>query len=141
MVKAKAKSKHCEREAKTGVWKTASAGKERDEAKEEEQHARLVAVVMDEAKALTKDKLTRVQDALAVMKEAKRKAEAEAARLEVKRTSFLLEIWAVKDEVSFLHSQAGKDKGAMEEDYQKALELIFAYGYRYCVLKHKIFGD
>ena len=29
----------------------------------------------------------------------------------------------------------------MEEDYQKALELIFAYGYRCCMLKHNICGD
>ena len=35
----------------------------------------------------------------------------------------------------------GKDKEAMEEDYQKALKLIFAYGYRCCVFKHNICGD
>ena len=29
----------------------------------------------------------------------------------------------------------------MEEDYQKALELIFAYGYRCCAFKHSIYGD
>ena len=29
----------------------------------------------------------------------------------------------------------------MEEDYEKALELIFAYDYRCCVLKHNICGD
>ena len=53
------------------------------------------------------------------------KVEAKASRLEVKQTSLLLEIGAAKDEVSSLHSQAGKDKEAMEEDYQKALEVIF----------------
>ena len=40
--------------------------------------------------------------------------------------------------MSSLHSQVGKDEEAMEEDYQKALELIFAYGYRCCVFKHNI---
>ena len=30
---------------------------------------------------------------------------------------------------------------AMEEDYQKALELIFAYGYGCVVFKHNIYGD
>ena len=64
-----------------------------------------------------------------VAEEAKRKAEAETFRLEVERKSLLLELGAAKDEVSFLHSQVGKDKEAMEEDYQKALKLIFAYGY------------
>ena len=30
--------------------------------------------------------------------------------------------------VSYLQSQVDKDKAALEEDYQKALELIFVYG-------------
>ena len=38
-------------------------------------------------------------------------------------------------------SQGSKDKEVMEEDYQKALELIFAYGYECCMLKHNICGD
>ena len=29
----------------------------------------------------------------------------------------------------------------MEEDYQKALELIFTYGYGCCAFKHSIYGD
>ena len=60
-----------------------------------------------------------------VAEKARCKAEAEAARLEVEQMSLLLEIGAAKDKVSFLHSQARKDKEAMEEDYQKALEVIF----------------
>ena len=43
--------------------------------------------------------------------------------------------------MSSLQSQAGKDKASMEEDYQKALEPIFAYGYRCCMFKHNICGD
>ena len=46
-----------------------------------------------------------------------------------------------KDKVSSLHPQVSKDKDAMEEDYQKALELIFAYGYGCYMLKHNICGD
>ena len=61
--------------------------------------------------------------------------------MEIKRTSLLLEVRATKDEVSFLQSQAGKDKAGMEEDYQKALELIFAYGYGCCMFKHNIYDD
>ena len=81
-----------------------SVEKERDEAKEEAQHAQIAAAEASDVKPLVKDKLARVQDAMAVAKEAKRKAEAEAARLEVERTSILLEIRAAKDEVSSLHS-------------------------------------
>ena len=69
------------------------------------------------------------------------KAEAETARLVVERTSLLLELRATKDEVSSLHSQAGRDKEAMEEEYQKDLEVIFSYGYGCCVFKHNICGD
>ena len=46
-----------------------------------------------------------------------------------------------KDEISSLHSQASKDKEAMEEDYQKALEVIFAYNYKCYAFKHNICGD
>ena len=43
--------------------------------------------------------------------------------------------------MSSLQSQPGKDKEAMEEDYQNALELIFTYGYKCCVFKNNICGD
>ena len=65
--------------------------------------------------------LAKVHKALAATKEGRCKAEAEIARLEVERTSLLLELGATKDEVSSLHSQASRDKEAMEEKYQKAL--------------------
>ena len=41
----------------------------------------------------------------------------------------------------FLHSQDGKNNEAMEEDYHKALELIFTYGYGCCAFKHNICRD
>ena len=85
--------------------------------------------------------MARVQEALAIVEKARCKAEAETSRLEVERTSLLLELRASEDEVSSLESQAGKDKEAIEEDYQKALELIFSYGYGCCVFKHNICGD
>ena len=85
--------------------------------------------------------MARVQDALAVSGEARRKAEPEVASLEVERTSLLLEVRAAKDEVSSLQSQASKDKAALEENYQKALEMIFAYSCGCCMFKHNICGD
>ena len=85
--------------------------------------------------------MARVQDALVIAEEARRKAEAEVASLEVEQTSLMLEVGATKDEVASLQSLAGKDKASMEEDYQKALGLIFAYGYGCCMFKHNICGD
>ena len=43
--------------------------------------------------------------------------------------------------MSSLHSQAGKDKEALVEDYQKALKHIFAYDYECCAFKHSICSD
>ena len=106
-----------------------SAEKDIDKAKEEAQATRLSAIAAGNAKARVESGLARVQDALVVVEEARRMAEADTAHLEIERTTLLLKLGATKDEVSSLHSQVGKDKEAMEEDYQKALEVIFAYGY------------
>ena len=43
--------------------------------------------------------------------------------------------------MSSLQSQVGKDKAAIKEDYQNALEMIFAYGYGCCKFKHNICDD
>ena len=67
--------------------------------------------------------------------------EAEVACVTVKRTSLLLDLEASRGEVSTLHSQAGKDKEAMVEDYKKSPEQIFTYGYGYCEFKHSIGDD
>ena len=61
--------------------------------------------------------------------------------MEVDRTYLLLELRTVKDEVSSLQSQVSQDKDAMEEEYHKALEVIFAYGYECCIFKHNICED
>ena len=65
---------------------------------------------------------------MAAAEEAKRKAEAETTSLEVELTSLLREIEAAKDEVCSLQFLVSKDNEVVEEDYQKALEVIFAYG-------------
>ena len=124
--------------AKEGTERATDVKKKRDKAKEEAQIARLVVVAAGDVRARTEYDMARVRDALAVAKEAKRKVEAEIAHLEVKRTSLLLELKVAKDKVSSLKSQAGKDKEAIKEDYQKALEVIFAYDYGCCMFRHNI---
>ena len=101
----------------------------------------MAAITAGDAKVRVENDLARVQDALVIAEEAKHKAKAEVASLVVERTSFMLEVEATKDEVSSLHSQLGKDKAAMEEDYEKSLELIFTNGYKCCMFKHNICGD
>ena len=91
-----------------------------------------MATVIEYAKARVEDDLTEALNALAAEEDGGSKSEAETAHLEAEQTSLLLDLEVSKGEVSPLHTRAGKDKEAMEENYQKALELLFAYGYRCC---------
>ena len=93
------------------------------------------------AKARAEDDLARVQEALVIAKESMCKVEAKVSTLEVEWTLLLLDVGATKDEVSSLQFRASKDKVAMEEDYEKALEIIFVYGYGCYMFKHNICGD
>ena len=72
---------------------------------------------MGDAKERAEGDRVRVQDALAVAEEANCKPEVKIGFLEVEWTSLMLEIRATRDEMSYLHSQAGRDKEAIEEDY------------------------
>ena len=103
--------------------------------------ARLAIIATGEAKAREGDDLAKMRDALAATKEDRQGLEDEVARLTVERMLLLLELETSRDEMSTLHSQAGKDKEAMVENYQKALEQIFTYGYERCVFKDSIRGD
>ena len=114
---------------------------ERDEAKHETKVTRLAANAAGEVRTRAEEDLARVQEALATAEEGRSKAKAGTASLEVERTSLPPELRAAKVEVSSLHSQASRDKEAMEEEYQKAMEVIFAYEYGCCVSKHNICGD
>ena len=54
---------------------------------------------------------------MAATEEDEHKLEAKVARLMVEEMSLLLELEASKDEVSSIHSPAGKDKEALEENF------------------------
>ena len=121
--KAKSRSRYWKHKAKEGTNRTAGVENKGNEAMEEAQIARMDIVATGEAKAWVKEDLARVQGALAVAEgakaatnEARRKAEAKAARLEVEWTSLLLELGTTKDEVSSFQSQAGKDKEPIEDE-------------------------
>ena len=129
------------REAKDGEERIAWGERERDEAKQEAKVGQLVATAAGDAKARVEDDLTKALNALAATEEGERRSEAEIALLEAERVSLLLDLEASKGKASSLHAWVGKDKEAMEKDYQKALELIFSYGYGCCAFKHSIYGD
>ena len=66
--------------------------------------ARSATSATSDTRARAEEDLAGVQEALAAMEEGRHKAEAGIARLEVDRTSLLLELKATKDEVSSFHS-------------------------------------
>ena len=96
---------------------------------------------MGSARAKMESKLARVQNALAVSEEARRKTEDEANHLAVKRVSLLLELGTSKDEVFSLQAHALKEKKALEEAYEEGFDVIFNYGYGCCAFAHNICGS
>ena len=82
----------------------ARAKVERDVARHEDSIARMDADAAGSAREKVESKLARVENALAVLKEAKRKAKDEASCLAVEPVSLLLELGISKDEVSTLQA-------------------------------------
>ena len=82
--------------------------------------------------------LARVQNALAVAEEARRKAEDEASHLADERLSLLLELGTCKDEMFAIRAEALKEKRAMEKAYEDGFDVIFNYGYGCCAFAHNI---
>ena len=108
---------------------------ERDATRNEASIACMDADVAGSAKAKVEFELARVQNALAVSEEAKRKAEDKASRLAVERVSLLLDLGTSKDEVSALQAHALKEKKALEEANEEGFNVIFNYGYGYCAFR------
>ena len=100
LVEAEWRSRRWEEEAKEGVQKVARVEAERDAAHHKVSMARMDADAAGSAKAKVEFELARVQNALVVLDEARRKEEDEASRLAVKRVSLLLKLGTSKDEVS-----------------------------------------
>ena len=101
---------------------------------------RIDADAAGSVKAKVESELARVQNAVAVVEEAKRKVEDEASRLTVEKVSLLLELETSKDEVSALQAHAFKEKEALREAYEEGFDVIFNYGYGCCAF-HIIFAE
>ena len=85
--------------------------------------------------------LAKVPNALAVLEEARWKAEDKASHLAVERVSLFLELRTSKDEVSALLAQTLKEEKALEEAYEEGFDVIFNYGYGCCAFTHNICGS
>ena len=89
LAEAESSSRRWESEAKESVEKVARAEAERDAACHNTSMARMDADAVGSAKTKVESELSKVQNALAVAEEAKRKAKDEASRLAVERVSLL----------------------------------------------------
>ena len=93
--------------------------------------ARMDAAAVGSVRTQVESDLAKVQNVLAVSKEARWKAK-KASRLAVERVSLLLELKTCKDEVSAIRAKALKEKNALEEAYEEGFDVIFNYGYGCC---------
>ena len=100
--------------------------------------ARMDSVAAGSARAKVESKLARVQNAMAVVDEARRNVEDETSRLADERVSLLLELWTCKDEVSAIWAEALKEKKVLNEAYEEGFDVIFNYGYGCCAFSHNI---
>ena len=98
----------------------------------------MVADEVGNAKAKVESELARVQNALAVVEEARLKAEDEVSRLTDERVSLLLELGTCKDEMFAIRAEALKEKKALEEAYEDGFDVIFNYEYGCCAFAHNI---
>ena len=119
----------------------ARAEAERDVVRHEASMAHMDADAARSARGKMESELARVQNALAVLEEAKKKAEDEASRLAVELVSPLLKLETSKDEVSALQAQALKEKKALGEAYGEGFDVIFNYSYGCCAFAHNICGS
>ena len=100
LAEAESRSWRWEMEAKVGVENKARAEAERDITRHEASMACMDADATGSAREKVESELARVQNALEVSEEARRKAEEEASHMAVERVSLLLELGTSKDEVS-----------------------------------------
>ena len=141
LAEAESSSRRWENEARGSVERTAQVEAERDVSRHDALMARMDADVAGNAKARVESKLARVQNALAVAEEPRRKAEDEVSRPTDERVSLLLELGACKDEISAIWAEAFRENEALREAYEGGLDVIFNYGYGCCAFAHNICGS
>ena len=111
---------------------------ERDATRHDALMALMDADTVGSARANVESELARVQNALAVAKEVRRKADDEVSRLTDERVSLLLELGTFKDEMSAILAEALKENEALREAYEEGLDVIFNYGYGCCAFAHNM---
>ena len=147
-MEAESKSRWLKLEAKEASERATCAKAERDVARHEVAMVRLEINAAGNARVQMESGLSWVQRALATSEDARRKveyeldvaqqalaacgeacraAEEKASHLKDERVSFLIELGAIKDELSACRAKTNKEKKALEVKYEASFETIFNY--------------
>ena len=110
LAEVESSSRCLEKEVKEDVEKVAQVEAERDATCHEALMAHMDAAMAGNSRTQVESELARVQNALVVSEEARRKAEDESSHLATERVSLLLELGTCNDEVVAIQAEALKEK-------------------------------
>ena len=144
-----------ELEAKESAERAARAEAERDTTRHEAAMAKLATEGAVNTRAPMESKLPRVQSALVLVEEARRRAEFEhgAAREALKeleeensqlaneKVALIIELGVLKDDFFAFRDKAAADREAIEAEFDSSGDTFFNYGYGCCAFMYNICGS
>ena len=151
-----------ELEAKESAERAARAEAERDAALHKAAMAKLSAQGALSTRAQVETELARVQHALGLAEETRRKAEfdrgaaqevlaatreackkaeEENSQLEEEKLALVIELGAVKDDFAAFREKAAVEKEMLEAAFDSSDDTLFNYGYGCCAFAHNICGS
>ena len=160
--KAELACRRLELEARESAERAARAESERDVVCHEVAMAKLATEGVINTRAQIESELARVQHALALEEEARRraefehkaaqealattweackKAEEENDHLADEKLALVIELRALKDDFAAFREKAATDREAMEVEFDSSGDTLFNYGYGCCAFTHNICGS
>ena len=160
--KAEMVCRRLELEARESAEKATRAEVERDTARHEAVMAKLATDGAVNTRAQIESELARVQSALALAEEARRraefehgaaqealatageackKAEEENGHLADEKLALVIELGTLKDDFVAFRDKAAADKEAMEAEFDSSGNTLFNYGYGCCAFTYNICGS
>ena len=157
--KAELACRRLELEAKESVERAARAEAKRDAALHEAAMAKLSVEGALSTRAQVETELARVQGALGLVEEARRKAEfdrgaaqevlaatreackkaeEENSQLGEEKLALVIELGAVKDDFAAFKEKAATEKEMLEAAFDSSGDTLFNYGYGCCAFAHNI---
>ena len=151
-----------ELEARESTKRAARAEADRDTARHEATMAKMTTEGTLNTRAQIESELARVQNALALAEEARRKAEfdhgtahealaamgeackkaeEENSHLAEEKLALVIELRAVKDDFVAFREKPAADREMMEAAFDSSGDTLFNYGYGCCAFAHNICGS